>query len=120
VPPGAAEIRADERTAIQILRHLVSNAVKFTPEGGRVTVSVGARPGGGWEIAVADTGIGMDPSDVERIFQPFVQLDSRLSRQHGGTGLGLTLVRRLAELHGGRVTVETRPGAGSRFVVICP
>jgi PAS domain S-box-containing protein len=114
-------VQADERRLKQILVNLLSNAVKFTPEGGAVGLEVAGDP----ELkrvrfTVWDTGVGIAPADQARLFQPFVQLDSRLSRQYAGTGLGLALVRRLTELHGGRVTVESAPGQGSRFTAILP
>jgi CheY-like chemotaxis protein/anti-sigma regulatory factor (Ser/Thr protein kinase) len=103
----------------QVLVNLLSNAVKFTPEGGRIGIQV--REGRDTiAITVWDHGIGIAPSDLPRLFQPFVQLDSRLSRAHAGTGLGLTLVRRLVELHGGEVRVESQPGRGSRFTIELP
>lgn len=111
----------DERRLKQILVNLLSNAVKFTPEGGRVGLEVMA--GAGDELVsftVWDTGIGITPDDQRRLFQPFVQLDSRLAREHEGTGLGLALVRNLARLHGGEVELESALGAGSRFTVTIP
>ena len=112
---------ADERRLKQVLVNLLSNAVKFTAEGGQVGLDVvGDEDEGQVRLTVWDTGIGIPPEDVQRLFQPFVQLDSRLSRQYEGTGLGLALVKRLTELHGGRVLVESRPGKGSRFTVVLP
>jgi signal transduction histidine kinase len=72
------------------------------------------------QITVWDTGIGIQEEDLPRLFQSFVQLDARLARQYNGTGLGLALVRRLAELHGGSVSVQSTPGQGSRFTVLLP
>ena len=112
---------ADPRRLKQVVVNLLSNAVKFTPEGGAVGLKLaGSADGQSVQIEVWDTGIGIDPADHARLFTPFVQLDSKLSRQYGGTGLGLALVRRMVELHGGRVWLESRPGEGSRFFVNLP
>ena len=137
-------VLVDVRKAKQMVYNLLANAVKFTPEGGHVTLTVakvdtaavktafgrvGARafpppdidafPN--WlSIAVADTGIGIAREDLERLFQPFVQIDSSLSRKYAGTGLGLMMVKRLAELHGGGVVVASVPGEGSTFTVVLP
>jgi CheY-like chemotaxis protein len=114
-------LTADERRLKQVLVNLLSNAVKFTAEGGQVGLDVvGDGDGGQVRLTVWDTGIGIPPEDVQRLFQPFVQLDSRLSRRYEGTGLGLALVKRLTELHGGRVVVESQRGKGSRFTVVLP
>ncbi len=103
----------------QILYNLVSNAVKFTPDGG--AVSIRAREEGGLvTISVQDTGIGIDPSDTERIFEEFQQIDSSASREYPGTGLGLALVKKLVELLGGKVWVESQVGAGSTFTFTLP
>ncbi len=114
-------IQADARRLKQILVNLLSNAVKFTPEGGAIGLEVvGDVEGQAVRFTVWDTGIGIAPEDMGRLFKPFVQLDSRLSRQHAGTGLGLVLVHRMAEMHGGGVTVESELGKGSRFTVSLP
>lgn len=112
-------VPADERRLKQILVNLLSNAVKFTPEGGMVTLAV--RETAGWiQFAVRDTGIGIESEAQERVFEPFTQLDGGFSRFHEGTGLGLTLVRRLTRLHGGELTLNSTPGEGSTFVVALP
>ncbi len=117
----SARILADPRRLKQMLVNLLSNAVKFTPDGGRVHVQVlaGAQS---VEFAVQDNGPGIAPEDQARLFQPFMQLDASLAREHDGTGLGLALVRRLAEQHGGTVRVESGgiPGHGSRFIITLP
>jgi PAS domain S-box-containing protein len=114
-------LRADGRRLGQLLVNLLGNAVKFTPEGGALGLEVVADEAEDVvRLVVWDTGIGIPPDQVERIFQPFVQLDASLARQYAGTGLGLALVRRIVELHGGRVAVESAPGAGSRFTVTLP
>ena len=114
-------MQADERRLKQILVNLLSNAVKFTPEGGEIGLQVlGDVEQQIVHFIVWDTGIGIAQENIGRLFQPFVQLDSSLSRQYAGTGLGLALVRRLAELHGGSVSVESEVGKGSRFTVSLP
>lgn len=117
----------DRRRLEQILFNLLNNAIKFT-DCGRVRLSVRRLPGGGSdtlgdpsvEFEVSDTGIGIEPEELETIFQPFRQIDHRLSRDHEGTGLGLTICRRLAELMGGRISAESEPGRGSVFTLTLP
>jgi CheY-like chemotaxis protein len=103
------------------LTNLLSNAVKFTAEGGAIGLDVQIEAERNCLIfTVWDTGIGIDDSDLHRLFHPFVQLDSSLSRQYEGTGLGLAIVLRLVALHGGSLTVESHKGRGSRFIVRLP
>ncbi len=112
---------ADDRRVKQILVNLLSNAIKFTPEGGEVGISVTDDMAlGQIHFTVWDTGIGIAADDIPHLFQPFVQLDNRLARQHTGTGLGLSLVAKMMELHGGGVSVESEEGVGSRFTVSFP
>jgi PAS domain S-box-containing protein len=146
VAPELGSIQADGRKLKQIVYNLLSNAVKFSGEGGRVTLR--ARPvprsevgeltgdwlgrslplaGGGErdfakfiEISATDTGIGISPEGMERLFRPFSQVDSGLARRFEGTGLGLAMVKLLAELHGGAVAVQSAVGEGSRFTVWLP
>ncbi len=114
-------MEADGRRLKQMLVNLLSNAVKFTPAKGTVCLEVDVDSEAEViRFAVQDTGIGIAAEDLARLFQPFKQLDSSLSRQHEGTGLGLALVRRLAKLHGGSVTVESAPDQGSRFTISLP
>jgi len=118
---SCSAINADELRIRQILINLLSNAVKFTPEGGKVTLKVMEDALREHIIfAVSDTGIGIAPEQIDQLFEPFVQLDSQLNRQYSGTGLGLSLVRRLSELHGGNVFVESEVGQGSTFYVKIP
>lgn len=115
------EIELDERRMGQVLINLLSNAVKFTPEGGRVQLLVCPNPERETiEFSITDTGIGIAPEQMDKLFQPFVQLDSSLSRRYSGTGLGLALVRRIVELHGGSVTLTSEVDQGSCFTVILP
>lgn len=114
-------LRADQRRLKQILVNLLSNAVKFTLPGGQVGLEVTAdTEQESVHFTVWDTGIGIAPENMQQLFQPFVQVDSSLSRQHEGTGLGLVLVSRLTEMHGGSVSVESELGKGSRFTVSLP
>jgi len=119
----------DERKVKQILYNLLSNAVKFTPEGGEVRVAarrVGREyvPDGAFdeylELAVSDTGIGIAAADQARLFRPFSQIDSTLARRYAGTDLGLAMVKRLAELHGGAVALHSIPNQGATFTVWLP
>jgi len=113
------EISADERKLKQILLNLLSNAVKFTPEGGRIMV--GARLLGDMvEIAVNDTGIGIAPEDQAAVFEEFRQVGTDYTRKAEGTGLGLALTRKLVELHGGVMRLESEPGKGSTFAFTLP
>jgi signal transduction histidine kinase len=120
VEPDAPPLYADERALKQILINLVSNAVKFTPEGGKIVVSASAAKGGGFQIACEDNGPGIPREKLDKIFTPFNQVDNRYDRQAGGTGLGLALVRGLAELHGGRAWLESEYGKGCRAYVVLP
>ncbi|MBI4390437.1 MAG: GAF domain-containing protein, partial [candidate division NC10 bacterium] len=119
LPDGIRPAVADPVRLRQILYNLLSNAVKFTPEGGTVTVGA-ERDGEGVTVWVRDTGIGISPEDQERIFREFEQVDNSFSRQYQGAGLGLALTRRLVELHGGRIRVESTPEKGSTFTFTLP
>ena len=114
-------VEADERRLQQMLVNLLNNAIKFTPEGGEVGLEVvGDSAREAVDLTVWDTGVGILQEDMERLFKPFAQLDGSLSRQHPGTGMGLALVCRLAEQHGGGVALESEVGRGSRFTVSLP
>lgn len=119
VAPEVGMFTADERKLKQILVNLLSNAVKFTPEGGMITMTA-ARDETGLRIAVADTGVGIAPQDLEAIFEEFRQVGNDYTRKAEGTGLGLALTRRFVELHGGTIRVASAPGAGSTFTVDLP
>jgi two-component system cell cycle sensor histidine kinase PleC len=120
VEPGAPPLYADERALKQMLINLVSNAVKFTPEGGKIDVVASAAKSGGFQIMVRDNGPGIPPDKLAHVFTPFSQVDNRYDRQAGGTGLGLALVRGLAELHGGRAWLESEQGAGCSAFIVLP
>lgn len=121
INPTAIDIEADPRRLKQMLVNLLSNAIKFTPEGGQLGLDVQADAREGIvRFTVWDKGIGIAEEDFPRLFEPFTQLDGRLSRQYTGTGLGLALVRRMAELHGGSITLASTVGEGSRFTLSLP
>jgi PAS domain S-box-containing protein len=116
-----SKIFADPRRLKQILVNLLSNAVKFTPDNGEVILQIKAEPEQDLiKFSVMDNGIGIAVENMRLLFQPFVQVDSGLNRQHEGTGLGLALVHKLTDLHGGSVQVESEAGKGSRFTVSLP
>jgi CheY-like chemotaxis protein len=119
VDPQLPNIVVDVRKLKQIIYNLLSNAVKFTPDGGAISLSA-HNVNGMLEITVSDTGIGIADKDQAGLFQPFTQIDSMLSRQYQGTGLGLSMVKRLAELQGGSVELESEQGKGSLFRVRIP
>jgi signal transduction histidine kinase len=119
LPDEAVAIYADREKLRVVLDNLISNAVKFTPTGGRVWVTLCER-GDEVELSVADSGVGIPPEELERVFERFYQIESHLTRRHGGMGLGLSIVKELVELHGGRVWAENDPDRGSRFVVVLP
>ena len=123
IDPQIGAFVADERRLRQVLVNLLANAVKFTPAHGSVELRLSLEPAASPPqicFAVSDTGVGIPEQDLARLFQPFVQLDSGFKRQYGGTGLGLALVRRLIELHGGTVSVSSAVGQGSCFSVRIP
>jgi len=117
---GHSEVRADKRLTTQILINLLSNAVKFTPKGGMITIGAEAKAGEGLEVYVADTGIGMDQAELEKAFSPYGQIDSKISRTHQGTGLGLPISQALARLQGGDLVASSAPGKGTRMTLTLP
>lgn len=132
LPSHLPKVYLDERHLRQVFNNLLSNAVKFTPEGGNISfeasfqqppahsMAIQATSQMVLQIAVRDTGIGIDSADLHKLFQPFVQIDSALNRQYSGTGLGLALVKHLVELHGGNVGVTSEVGVGSCFTIYIP
>jgi two-component system, NarL family, sensor histidine kinase BarA len=131
---GEMRVSGDKDKLRQVVLALIGNAVKFTPEGGRVEVQIEVGPierydaiathpvpsSVGVRMRVADNGIGIAPEKQERIFEPFFQVDSSSTREYGGTGLGLTLVKSYVEAHGGKVWVDSQLGRGSSFTVTLP
>ncbi len=118
---NAFTVFADPRRLKQILINLLNNAVKFTPENGKVKLEIrGNVKESQLQFSITDTGIGIVPEDVPKLFKPFTQLDGGLSRQHEGSGLGLALVKKMVEMHGGSVEVQSKPGQGSRFSFVLP
>ncbi|MGB3514940.1 MAG: ATP-binding protein, partial [Elainellaceae cyanobacterium] len=127
LPLRLPDIILDERRIRQVLINLLNNAVKFTPEGGRITLEVSH-----WShsredesqtylrFSISDTGIGISPDDIQKLFQPFVQIDSALNRRYQGTGLGLALVKQIVDLHHGQVRLTSELGVGSCFTVDLP
>jgi two-component system phosphate regulon sensor histidine kinase PhoR len=114
-------VRADEEALRQIFDNLIDNAVKYTPEGGRVSVSCRISDDAqAVLVEVSDTGIGIPREDLPRVFERFYRVDKARSRELGGTGLGLAIVKHTAHCLGGKVTVSSRLGAGSRFTVRLP
>ncbi|HWA45169.1 MAG TPA: ATP-binding protein [Hypericibacter adhaerens] len=114
------EIRADERLVNQMILNLLSNAIKFTPERGTISFSGRIAADGGIELIIADTGIGMTATEMDMALEPFVQIESSLSRRFGGSGLGLPITKRFIEAHGGRLTLESRKGEGTSATLWFP
>lgn len=117
--PSLPRIEGDRRALKQVVLNLLSNAVKFTPAGGRVTLAV-VRDGDVIDLSVSDTGIGIAAADLPRLGDPFFQAKGAYDRSHEGTGLGLSVVRGLVGLHGGRLSIESAPGIGTRVSVRLP
>jgi signal transduction histidine kinase len=123
VAPAVPSLVADREQVMHVISNLLGNAIAFTPPGGRVWVAVEPRPEGDAEwvqVEVGDTGIGIAPEHHDLVFREFAQVDPSPSRRHHGTGLGLTIARRLVELNGGRIWVESQLGTGSRFLFALP
>lgn len=120
VDDGTPALTANRQAVSRIVEILLSNALKFTPQGGHIRVNAGPDDAGHIVLEVSDDGIGIAPKDQDRVFQPFTQVDQTLSRRHEGTGLGLTLARRLVELHGGSLILESQLGAGTRVRALLP
>lgn len=114
-----AVVLGDAGALRRAVLNLVENAVKYTPDGGTIELAL-THDGGHASIVVRDTGVGIDPAEAEQIFQPFVRLDAARARETGGTGLGLSIARSIATAHGGALTVESTPGAGSAFTLRLP
>ena len=113
-------LKADERALKQVLLNVLSNAVKFTPQGGSVTIAGQTLPDGRLQVEISDTGIGIAEDALKELFQPFRQADASISRRFGGTGLGLAISKKLIELHGGDIVVESQSGRGTLVMVRLP
>ena len=123
VPLQLEPLTADREKIAHVMGNLIGNAIDFTPSGGRVWISarcVDGEHGRECLVEVGDTGIGIDPEHHELVFREFAQVDASASRQHHGTGLGLTIARKLVELHGGRIWLQSVLGEGSRFFFTIP
>jgi signal transduction histidine kinase len=119
LPSEPIQIYADRAQITIVLNNLLTNAVKFTPDGGHIVVRADLGEGDAW-ISVADSGVGIPPTDLERIFERFYQVEPHLTRRQGGMGLGLPIAKEMVELHGGRIWAESVVGKGSRFTFTLP
>jgi signal transduction histidine kinase len=113
-------IVADEKRIKQILLNLLSNAEKFTPDGGTIAITAGPEPDGSLAISISDNGIGIAAKDLDSMFDPFVQADSGLNRKFDGTGLGLPLTKAMVEMHGGTIELKSEVDRGTEVVVRFP
>lgn len=120
IDPDIKTLHADVSKFKTILHHLITNAIKFTPEDGLITVNIDSDNNHNLQVTIKDTGIGISEKDIDKIFKPFVQLDSSINRKYGGTGLGLSLVKELVEMHGGTISVKSKLGEGSEFLFSIP
>jgi signal transduction histidine kinase len=120
VAPGLGDVVLDPGKLKQVLYNYLSNALKFTPEEGRVTIRADPEGRDRFRIEVEDTGIGIAPDDLKRLFVEFQQLDASTAKRYAGTGLGLALTKRLVEAQGGEVGARSEPGRGSIFHVTLP
>ncbi len=120
LPDDLPQLHADERRLLQVLSQLLSNAIKFTDAGGSVTVEAGVAANGDLWLRVADTGIGIPEAELDRVFEPFTQVDDTLARRYGGTGLGLYSARAIINAQGGRLHLSSRPGAGTIAEITMP
>jgi protein-histidine pros-kinase len=120
VAPGLDEVVTDPRLLKQVLYNYLSNAIKFTSEGGQIQLEIVASPPGCFTVSVRDNGIGILAEDISRLFEEFQQLDSGAAKRYPGTGLGLALTKRIVEAQGGTVGVESEPGKGSVFFATLP
>jgi signal transduction histidine kinase len=113
-------ILADERALKQVLINAMSNAIKFTPAGGRVRLRARRDGAGRLNLAIGDTGVGIKREDISKALAPFGQVDNHMTRRHQGTGLGLSIAKALVEQHGGRLRIRSRPGRGTVVTVTLP
>jgi signal transduction histidine kinase len=117
---GLPNLQADERLLKQIVLNLLTNSIKFTPDRGRITIRTEVNGDKSLALIISDTGVGIAPKDMSRVFVPFQQVDGSLARKHEGTGLGLPLVKSLTELHGGKLHLESEVGVGTTVTVWFP
>ncbi len=115
LPKDLAPVKADREKLTQVIINLLNNAVKFTPRGGEISIKA-SELNGQVEVRVSDTGIGIPPEDLNRVFDRFYQVDSTLTREAGGTGLGLAICKGIIEAHNGEIWAESEPGKGSTFI----
>ena len=120
IPEALPKINADERAIVQILTNLLSNAVKFSHEGGEIRIKAWLRQDGGVSFSVEDFGVGMAEDDIAHALEPFIQVDSQVSRRHKGTGLGLPITKSLIELHGGTIDLESKLNQGTKVIINMP
>jgi signal transduction histidine kinase len=120
VPEALPQLYADERQFVQAVSQLLSNAIKFTEAGGQVAIEAGSTAEADLYVTVADTGIGIPDSDLERVFEPFTQLDNAVSRRYPGAGLGLFMARAIVAAHGGELLLASRPGQGTTARITLP
>jgi len=120
IAPGLGVVNLDEQRFRQVLYNLLSNALKFTADAGEVKIIAGFDGSHRLRISVRDTGIGINPEDIKRLFKEFEQLETGTDRRFDGTGLGLALTRKIVEMQGGTIHVESEAGKGSTFTVILP
>jgi protein-histidine pros-kinase len=120
VDPGLPRVSLDGGKYKQVLYNFLSNAIKFTPDNGRVTIRVALEEAGWFRLSVEDNGIGVKSEDLHKLFLEFQQLDGGTAKKYAGTGLGLALTKRIVEAQGGRVEVKSEPGKGSTFSAILP
>jgi protein-histidine pros-kinase len=120
VSQGLDAVRLDKQRMTQILYNLLSNALKFTDEAGQVGITAELQGSLHFRLSVRDSGIGIKPEDISRLFKEFEQLEAGTDRRFGGTGLGLALTRKIVEMQGGTIHVESEPGSGSTFTVVLP
>ena len=120
VAPEIGDVTFDQQKFKQVIYNLLSNAIKFSHDGGKVEIRVAMHDAHRFKLAVVDNGIGINEEDLKRLFMPFEHIESGASRRHEGTGLGLALTRKIVELQGGRISVESEFGKGSTFTVVLP
>ena len=120
LPANLPDVRADDRKLQQVLVNILSNAVKFTPPGGSISITGDYAPDQGLRITIADTGIGIAPNDIAKVLEPFGQVENGLLRRYNGTGLGLPLAKAIIELHGGTLDLESRLSEGTTVTLVLP